>query len=613
MRRPQEIRCFEIALLAGILCSQVLFGQTNQLEIVYPREDATIVTRDSAFVYGYYHPDGLRIRINGIAASQFDGNRFLAVVPVTPGRFTFLAQAFLGADSLLRPVVERERHIYIPHYLATSPPAPLIIDTSLIYPHNDLTLRPGDLLGLAFKGSLGAKAYCMIEGVTRIIRMEEDAGRKRALWKEDVFGKNLPTSMPEVTGVYTATFQIPPNFSFHNAKLHFTLFNETGEQVECLAPGRLTVVQESQYRRVRLTRDFSFGRKIDRRHGELVTLPAGTVLPFLGSDGDEYASEVADFGNVWMPRDVAEVLIDSSQIMLRTIHAISTVTAIHSTQIRISLDARLPFRVQQTINPPKLDIYIHGVKQPPDIDESQLDPQTVKGIHSSRAGDETVRLRLQLKQKRWWGFHTGYEGNDLIISVRRPPVVANSVLHDLIVCLDPGHGPDPGAIGATGTSERERNLLMASALRDELQARGSHVIMTRAGESGITLDARRLFAEASQADVFISIHHNSLPDGFNPLSRRGTGVYYFLPQSEELAEFVFRYLHETTNLPKFGLFHNNFAVCRTTGMPAILVETAFLTHPDDELLIMDAIVRQQAVTAIAQGLEAFFRNALQED
>ena len=135
--------------------------------------------------------------------------------------------------------------------------------------------------------------------------------------------------------------------------------------------------------------------------------------------------------------------------------------------------------------------------------------------------------------------------------------------------------------------------------------------MTREGSEGIALAARTKMADVAQADLFVSLHYNALPDGVNPYQNRGSSVYYFHPQSFPLARSILNMLLHRLQLPNYGLYYDNLSVCRLTSMPSVLIESAFIMHPVEEALILDPDFRDKAAEAIVEGIEEFLRTAVE--
>lgn len=203
-----------------------------------------------------------------------------------------------------------------------------------------------------------------------------------------------------------------------------------------------------------------------------------------------------------------------------------------------------------------------------------------------------------------------------------------------VVAIDPGHGGgDAGAVGRlpdgfpTGLPERLRsgrpviyekdvNLDIARRLEGWLRGRGYITLMTRTQDLaggdrpyrnvGADLSARVKIANAARADLFISIHSNAL-------SSRSTGTETFRFYSSSrtatrLAKLVHRQVVGRIGLPDRGVKSAGFYVLRNTRMPAILVESAFLSNPKEAQLLGTPRVRQQIADAIGTGVALHLAN-----
>lgn len=174
-----------------------------------------------------------------------------------------------------------------------------------------------------------------------------------------------------------------------------------------------------------------------------------------------------------------------------------------------------------------------------------------------------------------------------------------------LVFLDPGHGgSDPGAIGLDGTPEKELNLKISLLLRDELIRRGYRVIMSRETDKTVDLYDRPEMANASGADIFVSIHNNAYYE-----REHGTEIYWYNdnPGSPRLARAVQRAMREGIGLYDRGVKnHESFVVIKYTTMPAVLVEIAFVTNPEEIKLLVDPEFQLRAARAIARGIDLYF-------
>lgn len=220
------------------------------------------------------------------------------------------------------------------------------------------------------------------------------------------------------------------------------------------------------------------------------------------------------------------------------------------------------------------------------------------------------------------------------------------------VVIDPGHGGhDTGAIGKGGTREKDITLAISQKLAAELRERGLEVILTRDEDRYVRLEDRAAFANEARGDLFISIHCNSAPsrklhgvetytlnissDRYsirlaareNASTEKGISDLQFIladlatkantGESSRLANQVQKSLvgqlsKEYTGIKDLGHKEALFYVLLGVKMPAILVETAFLSHAEEEKRLASEEYQDDVAHAIAQGVEDFLgdRNRL---
>ena len=224
-------------------------------------------------------------------------------------------------------------------------------------------------------------------------------------------------------------------------------------------------------------------------------------------------------------------------------------------------------------------------------------------------------------------------------------------MRPLVIAIDPGHGgQDPGAVGPTGKREKDITLAVARELARQVNATpGLKAYLTRDSDVFIPLPMRAQKARAAKADMFISIH----ADAAENRAATGSSVYVlstkgassqrarWLADKENAADLVggvrlqqtegtlanvlldlaqSGYMkasedaagHVLGGLKRIGKNHKpnieraNFAVLRTSDMPAMLVETAFISNPDEERRLIDPAYQRQIAGAVLDGVHTFF-------
>jgi N-acetylmuramoyl-L-alanine amidase len=188
------------------------------------------------------------------------------------------------------------------------------------------------------------------------------------------------------------------------------------------------------------------------------------------------------------------------------------------------------------------------------------------------------------------------------------PVPTNG---DLIV-LDPGHGGnDPGSINADlGLTEKSLTLTIAKLVQSRLRTAGWRVIMTRDGDyevgdpKGIDrqeLQARCDVANAAGASAFVSIHINASVS----TTPNGTTTYYWRPADKRFAQDVQGETVNADGIFDAGVKREDFYVIKHTQMPAVLVETAYLSNAHDGAMLQQPAFLDRVAAGIVKGIMDF--------
>lgn len=254
----------------------------------------------------------------------------------------------------------------------------------------------------------------------------------------------------------------------------------------------------------------------------------------------------------------------------------------------------------------KLILTLYSTRATTDIIGYRAGDNLVRAVTWEPITNDRVRYVIQLRRAPY-GYLVMHDGRTLTLRVRKTPVI-NAVrpLEGLLIAVDPGH-PPAGSNGPTGLYEGDATLGIANALKEELERRGARVLMTRTTLGPVDLGARPLMARAANADAFVSIHLNALPDGINPMTSHGTGTYFFHPQSEPLARQVQAGMVRSMGLRDLGVYYDNLAVVRETWMPAVLCEGAFVIVPEQEAAMRDPVGQRAYAQGVANGVEAYFK------
>ncbi len=191
------------------------------------------------------------------------------------------------------------------------------------------------------------------------------------------------------------------------------------------------------------------------------------------------------------------------------------------------------------------------------------------------------------------------------------PVIATPVTNRVVI-IDAGHGGgDPGAIGITGTLEKDINLNIALKLQQFIEKNGGTVLMTRVDDEmlGATkredMNIRKKLREENSGDIFVSIHLNSFPKS------NCNGAQTFYADNEEskvLAEKIqknmVKFLDEDNT--RIAKKLSDVYLLKKVNIPSIIVECGFLSNSKEEKLLADEQYQSKIAFAVYSGILEFF-------
>jgi len=347
-----------------------------------------------------------------------------------------------------------------------------------------------------------------------------------------------------------------------------------------------------------------------------------------------------------------------------------------NTRVVLDLSAPTEFSVSTLTGPDRLLIDLKSGKLAVNLDTLALDSNLVSKARTSTPPDEqTLRLVLDLAQpvepKAFALKPFQQYGDRLVIDLKgkqqiskpQPVIEAPKTdeSRDVIIAVDAGHGgDDPGALGPKGTREKDVTLAIAKKLAARINATpGMKAVLTRSGDYFVPHRKRTAIAREQRADLFISIH----ADGFKDKRARGSSVWVlshrgaqsemgrWLEEKESASELLggedaLRLANYDDDVAKVLLdlsmynavgssldvgshvlneikgvvpkLHNKrvqqagFLVLKNPDIPSILVETAFISNPQEEVLLKDGKHQDKLTQAIVDGVKGYFEQRPQE-
>ena len=235
----------------------------------------------------------------------------------------------------------------------------------------------------------------------------------------------------------------------------------------------------------------------------------------------------------------------------------------------------------------------------------EKDKEVLFKIYNPELSGESV-YSLNLPKPEKYTYSVNLDKGKYTFKVKKMP----KKLKEYTVVIDAGHGgSEKGAVGCLGDLEKDINLKIAEELKNILSEMGINAIMTRECDGELGLYDRTKIAIDNNAEIFVSIHLNSIPDiCMNIHHNRGTSVYYYNKNSKLLAECVEKSLVHKIGTRKDGIKTASFAVIRPPEYAGILVETAYMTNPLDSLIYTKDSFAKDSAQGIANGIKQYINH-----
>jgi N-acetylmuramoyl-L-alanine amidase len=557
------------------------FAQTTDkpfIKLVDPLKPANTVRAAKQFIVGSTCKSCM-LTINGQAVQVYPTGAFAYELSLYPGDTSFTLIAFSAPDKSVN------KKISYTYALPAPPDTVKTLDITSIetFPEGNLQVQAGDKIKFRVK----ALPHCKVM-----------AGKNIPLFE-------MPVAMP---GIYQGEYVVQPTDSFLVSKIPITITDSTGRSVtketkstvSMFAPLNPTIAL-TKGRLAHLL----FGLGEDRLGGAKIGyLDSMVQLNIVGKVGAKYKVQLSKYRNAYIDDDAVQFLPKGSFTPESLTTNIRSFGDSLFDYVAVGLFARLPYQSFQLINPSKIVVDVFGATNNTNWITQLENTKEIKNIYYEQVEDEIFRITIELKHPQHWGHQIFYKGNMLMIKIKRQP--ENLSLEHLTIAVDAGHGgTNTGAGGPTGSSEKALTLAVSLKLQKSLEQLGAKVIMSRTKETFFDNKERILFYRDSTPDLLVSIHLNSSAD---PIHVGGTSTFYryigFRPLSNDIYKRMLELgLKEYGNTGSF-----NFMLNSPIEYPNALVETLFISNPEEEMKILDEAFQQQIADKIILGIQDFLRH-----
>ncbi|HEX4957859.1 MAG TPA: N-acetylmuramoyl-L-alanine amidase [Lacibacter sp.] len=452
-----------------------------------------------------------------------------------------------------------------------------------IEPQGDVLLKPGDVLKMTLKTLPGSGVKLENNWELKEVMVKDSTG-VRGIYKAEYIVKENDALLDETPRKLKAFITTP-----FNEVLEATTKHSYGIMVQPLV---LQTKGKLPYLLVGLGEDRLGGTKI----GYLDSL---VKLKAVGKVGDKYQVQLSKYRTAYVEEQHTVIVNNGSFTPASLTNSMRVWGDSLYDYVSLILYDRLPYQSFQQINPSTITVDVFGATANTNWITQMQSAKEIKNITYEQVEDEWLRVKIELQHQQHWGHSIYYAGNNMIIRVKRPP--ASLLLKDLVIGVDAGHGgTNKGAFGITGIMEKDMTLLVAKELQQALEAEGATVIMTRTKDTTYDNHDRYTFFKEKNPNLLVSIHLNSSAD---PIRIKGVSTYYKHIGYRSLTQSILEQML-SMGLGEFGNVGNfNFILNGFTEFPNVLVETLFISHPEDETNILNADYRKQMAEKILAGIK----------
>lgn len=547
--------------------------------VVYPSVNQTIGVRDSNFIFGSIGSGRATLTINDAPVPVAPNGTFLAYLPVPPAsapRYQLIARNGADSASLVVPV-------------RVPPPRPdlslsgrLVVDSSSVAPRGtSMVLRDDEPVRVSVRAPTNASAWVAANG-SAFPLLNTNAN----LFATDVSASTLRAggTLFVARGPDTVRFTLTRPSALANRPVWVSL---------------------GDYRQQTDTDAAIIGRSTPGGTYKWLLIP-GTIAEETGRIGDNIRVRLDSQLEVWVDSSSIRSLARGFPSPRRTVGSMSFVPSAEWVDLVMPVSSPPPFLLEQYRD--HLTLTLYGTQASPEIIKLLKNDSLVRMINWVPEASDRVRITLELTQQPFGYLSLFDPARGFILRIRRQPrVTVARPLEGLTITVDPGHPPG-GATGPAGLSEPVGVLPVAMKVRAMLEQRGARVVMTRTTPEPVDLHLRSVIARRENSHALVSIHLNAFGDGINPFPNVGTSTLFFHPQSEPLARLVQAGMMREMGLRDLGVHYQNIAIGRTTWMPSIICEGAFLMVPAQENALKVAEFQERYARGVVDGVEAYFRS-----
>ncbi|MBX2889056.1 MAG: N-acetylmuramoyl-L-alanine amidase [Ferruginibacter sp.] len=566
------------------ICGYGVAAQKTLLKIASPKNTSSSVIHNRDFITGITCTS-CTVTINDTLVTVYKTGAFAYEAKLKEGENIFNVVAKEGKKSTM----SRISFLYQP-----AQPEQAVINPDIerikVFPDGNLLLPPGEKINIEIKAQPGGKVY---------------------FDNQPLFEAPVDNEI-SIRGIYKGVFKIPDSGTTVAKKPKALLIIPNGDSISKTYHYTIGALQMNQPMVVRTKGRLAFlkyGLGEDRLGGaKLGYIDSLINLEVTGKIKNEYRVKLANGVSAYIEDEWVDTLLTGTTISTALTGKWQVYGDDSFDYVKVELGRRLPYFSQTKLNPAQILIDVYGAVNNTNWISQLQSAKEIDQVSYKQTADGVYQISITLKHHQPWGYFIYYEGNILVIKVRRPPL--HNALKGLVIGVDAGHGGrNTGGVGITGAIEKNICLDIALELKKQLEQEGARVIMTRNKEQFFDNRERILFFRDSLPDVLLSIHLNS---SANPIEAKGTGAFYRHEGYKPLSVALQNRMLEL-GLSDYGINGSfNFMLNSPTEYPNVLAEVLFLSNPAEEEMILNDLFRKRVATKMVLAVKDFVKQGVAE-
>ncbi|NLT50999.1 MAG: N-acetylmuramoyl-L-alanine amidase [Ignavibacteria bacterium] len=554
-----------------------LLAQKPVINLVFPDQDTTFTDYKNYRIAGNTNPD-YTITVNDENLRVYETGAFATLLKIKQGTNKFTIRAYydgyLKAEKDIYLVKEEKKLKEYGDIVKIFPES--------VLPAEDRWISAGESLTLSFSGTTGCSAI-----IPGIIELPFSDSKKRP-------------------GYYSIKINANDFKTDYFGNYEIVLTDKYGNETRYNSSVKMNITSHKIFFKGK-TKGFrplfSYELQTDRLGlKEPNYISEGTELTVTGKKGKYYRFSISGKENGWIPEEYVTDFLANPEFSF--VSSEPKYKYEYADTIKIKINTPTPYITYQRIDPAVIVVKLVGYDfSGYEIINKSDEKADISHFYNSK--EKTLEVFLTLDEKQVWGYSVEFSDSILSIIYKRKGI---KLINDCTVILDAGHGGNNlGALGSSGALEKDVNYELVSKIKKSLVNHGAKVILLRDGDENLSNPEKIKKVFETGGDILLSIHCNSVALNVDPHRVRGTAVYYHHSSNRQLAEFIHKKMIEL-GFNSFGIFEGfNLSVNSVTELPAVLIETAFLSNPYDEVKLLNPVYQEKIADKITEGIIDFLK------